>query len=628
MPSNLLPANTFHLQRLIFTLFILMLSCVVGLYIYLNHQQIRHSENQKLVAQANVVAVNIEQHITSLDRVIEEILALRQFVNAEQLRDHIQSLVNAMPIIRSISIMDHQGRQIMGTRDQYNGTDFSKRPSFQNVLTDPQPLKLHVSAPYVSVRGDWIISLSKAEHDSNGRLQGAVVVTLDPIYLRNLMESTLYAPDMWAALRHVDYDTVIRVHGGIAGEHHDVQPGEIGLSEMPQTLQDGAPMVMDSHDGSSRQLVATSTIVSNSVVAALPLQAIMGRDYSVAMADWRRFAYLQVALLGLFIVTTTAALIFLQRRQQKYTERRAEYLQRIREDQQRIRARERDFRIIVERTPSCIIRLDENGNFSYVNPAFCALFGLTDQEAKGLSFYRLMTREDAESTRHLLRNALQQASEHQFRAECMTPHGRQHMEWALCALVGPENSLEGVIGIGHDVSAHISLHEELRTLAERDGLTGLYNRRHFVDAGNAQVAHAHRYEQDLSIILLDLDHFKKVNDTYGHHTGDLTLQACARLMQDVSRESDIPVRVGGEELAILLPSTALEGAALVAERLRSLIEQYPIELEDGDRLHVTASLSAAQLVEGDTLTSLMQRADTALYRAKQNGRNRVETAEN
>lgn len=628
MPSTPLLANQVRLQRVIFALFLLILCGLVGLYVYLDFHRIRTTENEKLATQATVVSLNVEQHITSIDRMIEEILALQQFVDIVQQRDHIQSLVNAIPIIRSIIVLDRAGWQVMGTRDQNNGSNFSHRPYFQSVLADPQPLKLHISPPYLTLRGDLSIALSKAIFDSDGRLQGVVMVALEPSYLRRLMESTLYAADMWAALRHINGDKVIRVMGGIPGEQQDSSAGELGLKQWPPVDGRDAPLIVESQEaGAGLQLVATSTIAGYSAVEALPLQVIMGRDYDSAMTNWRRAALLQGMLLALLMVTTTAGLIFLQRRQARDTSRRTAYLRRIRRDQQRIQATERDFRIIVERTTTCIVRLDTQGRFSYVNPAFCNLFGLSEQEAIGLDFSSLVPENHIASIRLLVDETLQQLSEQQFRAACTTPHGTLHMEWALCSVVDPTQTMQGVIGIGHDISSHINLHEELRVLAERDGLTGLYNRRHFLENGSAQTAHAHRYQQALAIMALDLDHFKKVNDTYGHHAGDLALQTCARLMQQACRESDIPARIGGEEFAILLPGTPIEGAILVANRLRASIEQQAVVLDDGSSLRLTASFGVATLEENDTIDSLLQRADKALYAAKKNGRNRVEAGQ-
>lgn len=617
--------NQARLQRLVFALFLLILTLLISLYAYLDFQHLRETENEKLANQATVVSINVEQHLISIDRMIEEILALQQFVDDEQQRDHIQSLVNAMPIIRSISILDSNGVQVMGTRDHNNGVSFSHRPYFLNVLADPQPLKLHISPPYLSVRDDLTLSLSKAIHDHDRQLQGVVSVTLEPSYLRRLMESTLYATDMWAALRHIDGNKVIRVMGGIPGEQQDTRSGELGLSLVPQPPRDGTPLVIKNQDN-TRQLVATSTIAGYSAVEALPLQVIVGRDYDTAMGDWRRSTLLQGVLLALFIITTSAGLIFLQRRHARYVTHRAEYVRRIRRDQQRIQAQERDFRIIVERTTTCIVRLDAKGNFSYVNPAFCSLFGVSADDVGGMNFSSLMQDTEVESTQQILHEALQEVSEQQFRAACTTPQGTLHMEWALCSVAGPSQATEGVIGIGHDISAHITMHEKLRILAERDGLTGLYNRRHFMESGTTQVAHALRYQHPLSLLTLDLDHFKNINDTHGHHAGDLALQTCARLMQETCRESDIPARIGGEEFAILLPATPLEGALLAAERLRELIEQETVVLDDGQGIRMTASLGVATLSEHCGIESLMQRADKALYTAKQKGRNQVRAA--
>lgn len=237
-----------------------------------------------------------------------------------------------------------------------------------------------------------------------------------------------------------------------------------------------------------------------------------------------------------------------------------------------------------------------------------------------------MTQEDIETAEQSVSEALQQPSEQHLRTQCLTPTGTPHMEWTLCSVAGPQSAVRSVIGIGHDISAHISLSKKLRNLADHDGLTGIFNQRSFMEAATAQIALAHRNKQPLSLIAMDLDHFKQVNDTYGHQAGDRALQICAQKMKESSREHDLPARVGGEEFAILLPGTPLEDALLAAQRLRSTIENAAINLEDGTHFHLTASLGVATLEADETLESLMKRADQALYSAKQNGRNRVEAA--
>ncbi len=167
------------------------------------------------------------------------------------------------------------------------------------------------------------------------------------------------------------------------------------------------------------------------------------------------------------------------------------------------------------------------------------------------------------------------------------------------------------------------LFEQLQELATTDSLTGLSNRRHFFEVADQAFERARRYHGRLSALMLDVDHFKKVNDLYGHSVGDQVLQEVSRLCRQNMRRVDIIGRYGGEEIAFVMPETDTEEARMAAERLRQIIEGYSFETQAG-RLSVTVSIGVAGLKEEDNaLHFLLDRADQALYRAKQDGRNRV-----
>jgi diguanylate cyclase (GGDEF)-like protein len=161
--------------------------------------------------------------------------------------------------------------------------------------------------------------------------------------------------------------------------------------------------------------------------------------------------------------------------------------------------------------------------------------------------------------------------------------------------------------------------ELLQELSSTDRLTKLYNRAKFEELFEYEIRQTLRYDTPLSLIMVDLDHFKQVNDTYGHQVGDLVLQDMATILTRSSRASDAVARWGGEEFLILAPKTNLEQAAQLAEKIRIAVEKHPFA-EVGSK---TGSFGVACYRQQDTLTSLLQRADTALYRAKEEGRNRV-----
>ncbi len=167
------------------------------------------------------------------------------------------------------------------------------------------------------------------------------------------------------------------------------------------------------------------------------------------------------------------------------------------------------------------------------------------------------------------------------------------------------------------------LNIELEELALTDFLTNLFNRRYFMRQGAEAVKRVLRYKEPLSLLMLDIDWFKKVNDTYGHEVGDLALQHVAEVLKSSLREIDILARIGGEEFAVLLPNTGQEDAAVLAERVRRLIQDTPCETS-GEAITITISLGAAVCEDGmKDIDDLLRRADAALYEAKRSGRNCV-----
>lgn len=169
------------------------------------------------------------------------------------------------------------------------------------------------------------------------------------------------------------------------------------------------------------------------------------------------------------------------------------------------------------------------------------------------------------------------------------------------------------------------LGRRLQHLAMTDALTGAGNRRSFEKGAAIASAHAHRHDRPLSVLAVDIDHFKRVNDTHGHGVGDEVLRGVTRACQQVLREQDRFARIGGEEFVALLPDTDAGAAAMVAERLRRAVEQMTFG-EPGAEWAVTVSVGQVVAHRGEAIAALLERADAALYRAKAEGRNRVVSA--
>lgn len=175
-----------------------------------------------------------------------------------------------------------------------------------------------------------------------------------------------------------------------------------------------------------------------------------------------------------------------------------------------------------------------------------------------------------------------------------------------------------------DISERIALEQKLALLANRDELTGISNRRHFYERGELELKRAVRYQHALAILMLDIDYFKKVNDTYGHDGGDVVLIQLAKVVHDSLRDLDVFARFGGEEFIALLPELSAEQATLVAERLRQQIADMLVLMPSGETMNITISIGFAMLTPQDEqLDAFIKKADLALYQAKEQGRNRV-----
>jgi diguanylate cyclase (GGDEF)-like protein len=167
-------------------------------------------------------------------------------------------------------------------------------------------------------------------------------------------------------------------------------------------------------------------------------------------------------------------------------------------------------------------------------------------------------------------------------------------------------------------------HARTRRLASTDGLTEVYNHRTFQECLAQEIARANRYSRPLSLLMIDVDHFKMYNDTYGHPQGDIVLRDLARLLREMSRTSDTVARYGGEEFAVILPETDGVSAQKIGQRLREQVERYPFPGKEGmPGGTLTIRIGVATHVSAGGKDALLQAADMALYTAKREGRNRV-----
>jgi diguanylate cyclase (GGDEF)-like protein len=187
---------------------------------------------------------------------------------------------------------------------------------------------------------------------------------------------------------------------------------------------------------------------------------------------------------------------------------------------------------------------------------------------------------------------------------------------------GEAGEIIGGIIVNVDITDRIRLEDQLRTAADTDELTQTWNRRHFYELLHNEMQRAERYRRPLSLIMLDIDRFKQVNDTHGHAVGDQALVFLSREIQNEVRVTEYLARVGGDEFMLLLPETALEDAANTARRLHWMLAERPLKPVGA----ISCSIGVCQYLPGESIDNFMRRADEAMYEAKEAGRGRVAVA--
>ncbi len=263
----------------------------------------------------------------------------------------------------------------------------------------------------------------------------------------------------------------------------------------------------------------------------------------------------------------------------------------------------------------------------YANLEAARILGLDPEAMVGRHFLDFVDERNADAQAAAFRNCVRERTPaRQMECAVIAADGRRVAVHVSMAPL-PWDGLPVIHVLMHDLSVLKEKEEALRLLSITDPLTGAYNRRHFVEFAEAEVARSARHGRPLALLALDIDHFKAINDTFGHCGGDEALRAFTAACRGSLRVSDMLGRLGGEEFAVLLPETGTDGALTVAEHLRSVVEDMAVP-HGGTTIRLTVSIGVARFSPDEPcIDSLLSRADKALYRAKREGRNRAVLAE-
>jgi diguanylate cyclase (GGDEF)-like protein/PAS domain S-box-containing protein len=304
----------------------------------------------------------------------------------------------------------------------------------------------------------------------------------------------------------------------------------------------------------------------------------------------------------------------------------------VRREQKRTEDQLRQLSRAVEHSPASIVITDIDGSIEYVNPKFTAVTGFTLDEVAGKTPpYTFGSGEMPPEIRSEHERTLRSGKE--WRGEMLNRRKDGTRYWesvSISPIVDANGIITHFVAVSEDITARKETEEKiqrlnagLEQLAMTDYLTNLYNRRYFMQRGTEEFKRARRNNQPLSLLMMDIDHFKKVNDTYGHEAGDMALQQVAAVLKSSLREIDILGRMGGEEFAVLLPGTSLHEAAILAGRVRQTIADMSVEMP-GALLSITISVGAAVIIDEMTcIDDILRSADASMYLAKRHGGNRV-----
>jgi len=285
------------------------------------------------------------------------------------------------------------------------------------------------------------------------------------------------------------------------------------------------------------------------------------------------------------------------------------------------------YEAVVEAAYDGIITIDESRNISMMNESAKYIFGLEDDDVIGQPLTNLMPQKYRSKHNDYVHSFSQSeisSRPMQSRASVrgLRKDGTEFpIEVTISKIkVGQKIEMTAVV---RDISERAKLVEELSKAAKQDPLTGIYNRRYFSEALTHEIERSDRFDRDITLVIFDLDHFKNVNDTYGHECGDLVLKEVVNIVQNETRTIDIFARWGGEEFIVLLTETSIEDAYNWAERVRNLIADSRIDY-DGNEVSVTCSFGVtSKSAHGLSGDALIKDADERLYQAKESGRNRT-----
>ena len=584
---------------------------------------------------AERVRLELQQLRADLDQLVVSLPgeAFRQGGrHREALHADLLRYVERHPGIRSLEAVDVAGAAIVATGGMSRSTGiFSQNPTRSGVPLLAGPLFLS-DGPADRTSGRSFLGLTLPLRDGFGTVQGGLVAVLDGAYLEQMLN--LGGSASAASLG------LCRTDSGRSLAHRPL-PGEANSPPYDDAVRHRL-FASSGQGGGSRVAEEGGRIYGFQPVADYPLYVAASLPTAEALGEWRKTAAL-VGFLSLLLFLSLSLLLMRLLHAGRQDELTAG----------RLVESEARYRTLAENSHDVIWTLDiRSRTYTYVSPSVTTMCGFSPQDLIGKPFDATLTPESAKRMASEIDLRLRRIAAGDQTANVFVSEVEQicsdgsviATESVSSYLLDGEGVARTILGITRNVSerkaAEAALRETnrqlharieetgrlqaaLQELAVRDGLTGLYNRRYLDETLEREVSRARREGNPLTLVMIDIDHFKRINDTYGHQVGDESLRMLATVLLANIRAEDVACRYGGEEFLMLLPSMPLEAALERAELWRSAIEGLAITLGN-TRIAFTVSLGVAAYPEhGKTPDDLTRCADQALYRAKNDGRNQV-----
>jgi diguanylate cyclase (GGDEF)-like protein/PAS domain S-box-containing protein len=523
----------------------------------------------------------------------------------------IEARKTGLKRINALIICDENGNWLASTG--VKGPNLSTREYFLHHMQSDthgaymgHPVKSNTS-------GEWITTMSRRFNHHDGSFAGVVIATVSAEYFSRFYRQFDTGANSAIALERTDGFVMARSpdDGTYAGRDISDRP----LFRDPNLQSSGGAYYFRSPlDGLQRL-----SFYKRSDRFPFLVLATVERDE--VLAPWREAAIIRmsfvVVLIGLIAIVGLLLVRQMVARQGLMST---------------LAAREADFRLLAEESSDMVTRIGFDGQLIYVSPSSARVVGWSPDQLTGTPALAGVNADDLPAIDETV-GALRRGDITDARVVYRTRHRDVQEVWIESTMrvtrKSGTNEIDGVVAISRDVTQQKNAEQKLGALAIRDGLTGLANRGRFDERLQEEWARALREGTPLSLLMIDVDHFKKFNDQYGHPAGDACLRSVARTLRaDARRPGDLAARYGGEEFVLLLPNTEAAGCKLVGERVRQELRRLDIvHAMNPPTKRVTVSLGGATIWPNPEFametSSLVDAADRALYAAKDRGRDRL-----